>query len=58
VPFREFCPVGSVDERNMSKLRGVGTEGTIKQRLSKRVRQVIVTADDMGYPHIDVVDDD
>ena len=58
VPLAQPPLVGAEDQRHVREARHRRAERLVEQHLLRRVRDVIVAADDVGDPHVDVVDDD
>ena len=58
VPLAQALLVGAHDERHVRELRRRRAERLVEQHLLRRVRDVIVAADDVRDRHVDVVDDD
>ena len=54
----ELGPVRPMDQRDMRHARHLPAEGIVDLRLARRVRQMVVAADDVGDPHVVIVDDD
>ena len=53
--LRQLAPVGPVQERQVRIARRDGVEGAQDQQLLRRVRQVVVAANDVGDPHVGIV---
>ena len=57
VAFRQFGPVGAMDERDMRHHRDVPAERLIDLHLSRRIGEMVVAANDMRHAHVVIVDD-
>src|SRR5439155_3208725 len=58
VPLRESLLVRSQDQREVAERRRLRAERSIEKDLLGSVRKMVVSADDMGDPHVNVVADD
>ena len=58
MPFGEAFAVAADDEWEVREGWNRGAEGVENVDLARRVVGVVVAADDVGYRHLDVVDDD
>ena len=56
--LRELLAVGPVEQRQVRVARRLVAERLEDEQLLGRVREVIVAADDVGDPHLGVVDGD
>ena len=56
VALGQFRAVRAVDQRDMREPRLIPAHGLENLHLAERVGQMVVTADDMGDPHVVVID--
>ena len=57
VALGQLLAVGAEQQRHVQEVRGLRAERFVDQDLLGRVREVVVTADDVAHGHGDVVDD-
>ena len=55
VPLAELGAVRAMDQRDMGEARRLAADRTVELDLAEGVGQVVVAANDMGDPHVDVV---
>ena len=58
MPFAQPLLVGPQNQWDMRKHRRRGAERLEQQQMLRRVGDVVIAADDMRNPHIEVINDD